>query len=180
MNTSIITSNSNSLPCELIIKLVYYLDEETITDFVTTCKFVKSFYFTKLLVPYKIVYKFDSEYYTQKNIVKWFYKNIKQMYHTYSVKYYLKDLIDAFDKINNVYITDRIKPVGNKMYSINDVNRHQCIRHPINRNRHQFRIDERPTDRRYIKTNLHCILNINRFTYSYLREKHFTVLGLIY
>ena len=70
MNTSIITSNSNSLPCELIIKLVYYLDEETITDFVTTCKFVKSFYFTKLLMPYKIVYKFDSEYYTQKNIVK--------------------------------------------------------------------------------------------------------------
>ena len=181
MNTSIITSQTNSLPRELIIKLIYYLDEETISAFATTCAFVKAFNFGALLLPYKIIYDFKTPYYIHKqSIVYWFRTNIKSVYISDKIIYYLKDLIDTIDNITQNNISKRIKTSKNQCYSVTEPNRHQCLRHPINRDSHQFRIDEKPTHRRYINTKLHCILNINRFTYSHLRRNHFTVLALMY
>jgi len=181
MNTSIISSPSNSLPNELIIKLVYYLDEKTISVFTTTCKYVKEFNFGKLLIAYKIMHEYRQSFYVNNhNVLTWFAETLNHCYYNNSVKHYIQDLIDICDKISIYNVKHRIKTATSILYSNSSTNRHQCIRHPINRDTHQFRIDGRPTDRRYIKTKLHCILNINRFTYSYLRKKHFTVLALIY
>ena len=181
MNTSIITSQTNSLPCELIIKIIYYLDEKTISEFATTCKFVNTFNFSGLLLPYKIIYNIGTAYYIHKqNIIQSFKNTLSSMYQNYNVKYYIIDLIDVFNNLSRYNIKDRIKSKTNNIYSINGPNRHQCLRHPINRTTHQFRIDEKPTDRRYIYTKLHSILNINKFTYTYLRKHHFNILALIY
>ena len=181
MNTSIITSQTNSLPRELIIKLVYYLDEESLSNFTTTCKFINEFNFGNLLIPYKIVYDYEDAYYMgNENIADWFKKTLTAIYYNNNLKHYLQDLVDTCDKISIYNITGRIKTVSHIIYSNLSTTRHQCIRIPIDRDSHQFRIDERPTDRRYIKSKQHCILNINRFTYSFLRNKHFSVLALMY
>ena len=180
MNTSIITSQTNSLPRELIIKLIYYLDEETISAFATTCAFVKAFNFNAIMLPYKIINNFETRYTPHQSMTAWFKNNIRSSYINYDMTYYLKDLIDTFDTITQSNITKRIKTQRNSSYSVSTPNRHQCLRNPIQRDTHQFRIDEKPTHRRYINTKLHCILNINRFTYSHLRRNHFTVLALMY
>lgn len=181
MNTSIITSQTNSLPSELIIKLIYYLDEKTLSEFSSTCVFIQNFNFKKLLIPYKVLYDYDMKYVIDKNnILEWFEHTLKRIYDNNSMNDYLKDLCDTFDTIANNNISDRIKKSSDIIYSNLSVNRHQSIRCPVNRETHDFRIDNKPTDRRYIKTKLHSIMNINKFTYTHLRRNHFTVLGLIY
>ena len=89
MNTSIITSQTNSLPYELIIKLVYYLDEKTMTDFITTCKYIKGFNFNKLLLPYRIIYDFDTLYMHKQSISQWFKKTLCSIYYNYNIKYHI-------------------------------------------------------------------------------------------
>lgn len=168
----------DSLPTELIIKLIYYLDEKTLSDFIQISKYIYRYNFAKVLIPYKIIYNIDKS--SKNRVLKWLNYKFYKDYDINSFNVYINDLSNALNKINKYNIDERIKLPSNIIYSIRDLKRHQCLIYPIDKATHKFRYDKKATDRRFIISNQHCILNINEITYKFLRKKHFDILALIY
>jgi len=186
MNTSIITSESSSLPNELIIKIVHYMDEKTIIEFTGTCKFVKRFNFMKYVLPYNFLYKYNTYMYNYiKNMrmtrMIWDEYNEGFMkYINYDFNIYIKSLVSIFNTINNENTTKRIRSQTNIIYKKSYITRHQSIREPIHKETHKFKLSRESAHRRRIETKQHSVMNINQMSYIYLRNRYFNVLALIY
>ena len=176
IDNSNISIRINSLPCELLIKLVYYLDKDSIIHFNIICQYIKNYNFCKLLLPYKILYMYDLKDNIEKHSLEYWFKNeMNPVYINKDIIYYIKDLKYILDNVIIQNVGKRIHRPGHILYNILSFNIHRNLRRT-------FMVNETEliNNIKYTETRLHIIFRINRFTYTYMRKNHLTVLALMY
>ena len=175
-----ITSNHKSLPYELIIKLIYYLDSASIKNFNSTCVYIKKYYFYKVLVPYRILETYeDKEVLYSCDIKNWF-KDFNLLYfennNSVNINIYLliKDILDIID---NTIIQNISNRIHRRLYHIM-YNKKQYI-HPALKNiTMESLLNTNQKEKRNIR--LHEIFRIPIIIYRKLRRDSFNVLALMY
>lgn len=181
VTTSIFTSNQNSLPYELIIKLIYYLDSSSIKEFSNTCSYIKKYNFYRVLIPYKILdtYEYRDILYSC-NIKDWFNKNINLLYfedNNYSNNNILMLIEDLICIIDNTIIQN----ISTRIYFTNS-NIMYSKRQYIHKNLKNTSIETllNLEKKEISNVRLHEILRIPAIMYRRLRRSNFNVLALMY
>ena len=168
------------LPNEILKKIGYYLESNSIIQYSSTAKLLNNFKLTFILVPYKILYNFRKLYYKDDyNIIEWFRCNFnKELISFYNIIDYLKDIINILDKYKVTYTTP-----NSILYKEAIYNRHPTLNHPIPTLKDLKKngiIKHPPSYPKKIKMKVHSIYRISQVTYTNLRRKHFSVLALMY